>query len=63
MEKEEGKQTPPESAAEIRDWDAESIIAELKAAYRSITRLKNTPVHRKITLGIERRLRGREIKD
>ncbi|MBR5622347.1 MAG: hypothetical protein IKW49_04075 [Opitutales bacterium] len=57
MEKQEGKQMPPEPAEETRGWDAESIIAELKAAYRSITRLKNTPVHRKITLEIERRLR------
>ena len=57
MEKQEGKQASSESAAESRGWDAESIIAELKAAYRSITRLKNTPVHRKITLEIERRLR------
>ena len=63
MGKEEEKQMSHDSAAESRSWDTESIIAELKAAYRSITRLKNTPAHRKITLGIERRLRGREIKD
>lgn len=55
MEKQEGKQASSESA-ESRSWDTESIIAELKAAYRSITRLKNTPAHRKITLEIERRL-------
>ena len=57
MGKEEEKQMSHEPAAEPRGWDAESIIEELKAAYRSINRLKNTPGHRKITLEIERRLR------
>lgn len=60
MGKEEEKQMSHDSAAESRSWDAESIIEELKVAYRSINRLKNTPVHRKITLEIERRLRSKK---
>lgn len=37
--------------------DSVTILAELKSAYESINRLKNTSGHRKMLLEIERKIR------
>lgn len=41
---------------EPNESDSNAILAELKSAYKSLTRLKNSSWHRKITLEIERKI-------
>lgn len=59
MKKDEKKSKP---ATEEVPGEADSMISELKSAYKSIIRLRNSSGHRKISLEIERKIR-RKPKD
>lgn len=49
------------------DEDADSVLCELKRAYRAINSLQKTPSHRRIMLDIERKMRaekgGENVKE
>lgn len=59
--KEKQKETREEPAGTPREHDAaECMISELKSAYESAARMRESPAHRKIVLEITRALRERE---
>ena len=45
---------------ETKNEASEPILEELKAAYKSINALKETPAHRKIALALARKMRQKQ---